>query len=149
MAMGGGSKAGAIKSDINVTPLVDVCLVLLIIFMVVTPMLQRGKDVKLPAAKELKKDGEKEKADPLIVSITPDKRVFVEQDEYIHDEELQRRLAQVMADSPDKPILLKGDMTLTFGDVRKVMNVARMAHAKGIGLGIEEIKEGAAAAAPH
>jgi biopolymer transport protein TolR len=142
MAMGGGGKAGAIKADINVTPLVDVCLVLLIIFMVVTPMLQRGKDVKLPAAKE-HKDEKKSTTDPLIVSITPDKRVYVEQDEYPQEDLLQRKLAQVIQESPEKPILLKGDMTLTFGDVRRVMNVARMAHAKGIELGVEEIKEGA------
>src|SRR3954467_15344658 len=145
MAMGGGGKQGGVKSDINVTPLVDVCLVLLIIFMVVTPMLQRGKDVKLPSAKEPKTKSEKPPADPLIVSITPDKKVYVEQDEYPTDENLQRKLAQVMMDSPEKPILLKGDMTLTFGDVRKVMNIARLAHAKGIELGVEEIKEGAAA----
>jgi biopolymer transport protein ExbD/biopolymer transport protein TolR len=143
--MGGGGKQGAVKSDINVTPLVDVCLVLLIIFMVVTPMLQRGKDVKLPAAKEPKEKSEKPKSDPLIVSITPDKKVYVEQDEYPADENLQRKLAQVMSDTPEKKILLKGDMTLTFGDVRKVMNIARLAHAKGIELGVEEIKEGGAA----
>jgi biopolymer transport protein TolR len=141
MAMGGGSKSGAIKADINVTPLVDVCLVLLIIFMVVTPMLQRGKDVKLPAAKEHKND-KKSTTDPLIVSITPDKKVFVEQDEYPQEEMLQRKLAQVISETPDKPIMLKGDMTLTFGDVRRVMNVARMAHAKAIELGVEEIKDG-------
>ena len=129
------------NSDINVTPLVDVVLVLLIIFMVVTPMLQRGKGVKLPSVRE-PKEKPKEKPDPLIVSITPDKRVYVEQDEYPSDNELQQKLARTMADSPEKPILLKGDMTLTFGDVRKVMNTARMAHAKGIGLGVEESKEG-------
>jgi len=140
MAMSAGGGKGGVKCDINVTPLVDVCLVLLIIFMVVTPMLQRGKDVKLPTAAKQKK--EKEKSDPLIVSITPDKRVFVEQDEYPGDEGLQRRLASEISNNPDKPILLKGDMSLTFGDVRKVMNVARMAHARGIGLGVEEEKGG-------
>jgi biopolymer transport protein TolR len=107
-------------------------------------MLQRGKDVKLPAAKE-PKEKPKERPDPVIVSITPDKRVFVEQDEFVGDDDLRRKLAQTISENPDKPILLKGDMTLTFGDVRKVMNVARMAHAKGIGLGIEEIKEGGTA----
>ncbi|HEY8212349.1 MAG TPA: biopolymer transporter ExbD, partial [Myxococcaceae bacterium] len=116
-------------------------LVLLIIFMVVTPMLQRGKDVKLPSVRE-PKEKPKEKPDPLIVSITPDKRVFVEQDEYPSDDSLQQKLAQTMADSPEKPILRTGDTTLTFGDVRKVMNIARMAHAKGIELGVEELKEG-------
>jgi biopolymer transport protein TolR len=144
MAMGGGSKQGGVKSDINVTPLVDVCLVLLIIFMVVTPMLQRGKSVKLPSVKEPKEKKENPK-DPLIVSVTPDKKIYVEQEEFPSDEELERKLSQVMSDSPEKPILLKGDMTLTFGDVRKVMNIARKANAKGIELGVEEIKEGAAA----
>jgi biopolymer transport protein ExbD len=108
-------------------------------------MLQRGKDVKLPTAKEQKDKPPKAKSDPLIVSITPDKKVFVEKDEYPQEADLQRKLAQVMSDSPEKAILLKGDMTLTFGDVRRVMNVARMAHAKGIELGVEEIKEGATA----
>ena len=141
MGMSGGGKQGAVKCDINVTPLVDVCLVLLIIFMVVTPMLQRGKDVKLPSVKEPKEKSTKEKSDPLILSITPDKRVYVEQDEYPSDDALQRKLEQVMSDNPEKPILLKGDMTLTFGDVRKVMNIARQAKAKGIALGVEEVKE--------
>jgi biopolymer transport protein ExbD/biopolymer transport protein TolR len=143
--MGAGGSKGGVKADINVTPLVDVCLVLLIIFMVVTPMLQRGKDVKLPAAKEQKKDKPDAAKDPLILSITSDKKVYVEQDEYQGDEALERRLATEISNNPEKPILLKGDMTLTFSDVRKVMNVARMAHAKGIELGIEEIKEGATA----
>src|SRR3954462_10897303 len=144
MAFGaGGGSPDEVKGDINVTPLVDVCLVLLIIFMVVTPMLQRGKDVKLPSAKAQKDKKEAPKTTaPLIVSITPDKRIYVEQDEYPSEDALQQKLAQTMAESPEKPILLKGDMTLTFGDVRKVMNIARMAHAKGIELGVEELKEG-------
>ena len=141
MGMAAGGKQG-VKSDINVTPLVDVVLVLLIIFMVVTPMLQRGKGVKLPAAKQQKEN--KDKPDPIIVSITPDKRVYVEQDEYPSMDDLQRRLTSDLANHPEKPLLLKGDMSLTFGEVRKVMNVARMAHARGIELAIEEIKEGAA-----
>ena len=146
MGISAGGGRGGPKSDINVTPLVDVVLVLLIIFMVVTPMLQRGKDVKLPAAKQ-QKDEKKVKGDidPLIVSITPDKKVYVEQDEYSDDAALQERLSQALSSDMTKPILLKGDMTLTFGDVRKVMNIARMAKAKGIELGVEEIKEGQSA----
>ncbi len=70
MAMGVGPSRG-IKSDINVTPLVDVVLVLLIIFMVVTPMLQRGKDVKLPRAAKV--EAEKKKTDPIIISVTTEK----------------------------------------------------------------------------
>ena len=75
MAMGGGSGKG-VKNEINVTPLVDVVLVLLIIFMVVTPMLQRGKDVRLPQAQ--KTDEESKEADPLVLSLTDDKRIWIE-----------------------------------------------------------------------
>jgi biopolymer transport protein TolR len=131
----GGSKG--VKSDINVTPLVDVVLVLLIIFMVVTPMLQRGKDVKLPKAQKTEK--EKKDADPLILSITPDKQMFLEQDKY-DDENLEKAIAGKLEGNPGRMILLKGDESLTFGDVRKVMNIARKAGAKGISLGVEELK---------
>ena len=76
MAMAAGGRGG-IKSDINVTPLVDIVLVLLIIFMVVTPMLQRGKDVKLPVATKQKHEEGKD-VDPMIVSVTADKRIWLE-----------------------------------------------------------------------
>src|SRR3954463_12080848 len=77
MAMGVGPSRG-VKNSINVTPLIDVVLVLLIIFMVVTPMLQRGKDVRLPEATNI--DQEKKETDPLIVSVTIDKKVWIETD---------------------------------------------------------------------
>jgi biopolymer transport protein TolR len=138
MAMGGGGKPGEVKSDINVTPLVDVCLVLLIIFMVVTPMLQRGKDVRLPKAQ--KTEEEKKSADPIILSITPDKKMYLEQDNY-DDESMETALKGKLDNSPNRKILLKGDQVLTFGDVRKVMNIARKAGAKGVALGVEELKK--------
>src|SRR5438874_13415817 len=79
MAFGpGGGSPDEIKGDINVTPLVDVCLVLLIIFMVVTPMLQSGVDVLLPAGPHAEKKPGKE--GDLIVSITTDATVFIVQD---------------------------------------------------------------------
>jgi biopolymer transport protein TolR len=137
MGMGGGGKGG-VKSEINVTPLVDVVLVLLIIFMVVTPMLQRGKDVHLPKANQ--SDPEKKDADPIILSVTTDKRTFIENDAY-DDENLEKGLKTRLDTTPGRKILLKGDETLTFGDVRKVMNIARKAGAKGVALGVEETKK--------
>jgi len=127
-----------VKSDINVTPLVDVVLVLLIIFMVITPMLQRGKDVKLPKAQKTEK--EKKDADPMILSVTPDKLTYLEQDKY-DDTSLEKAIAAKLVVSPGRKVLLKGDQELTFGDVRKVMNIARKAGAKGISLGVEEVKQ--------
>ena len=137
MAMTGGSRGG-IKSEINVTPLVDVVLVLLIIFMVITPMLQRGKDVQLPKA--TKSDKEKKDADPIIVSVTPDKRIYIETDAFT-EEEFAAQLTRKLIEKPHRKILLKGDNSLAFEDVRRVMHLARKAGAKGISLGVEEVKK--------
>ena len=137
MSMAVGPNQG-IKNEINVTPLVDVVLVLLIIFMVVTPMLQRGKDVRLPRAQQIEKN--EKKADPIIVSITPDKHLYVEHDLY-DDKGFEQRLKEEYTQKEGRPILLKGDQSLAYGDIRKVMNLARKAGAKGISLGVEEIKD--------
>jgi biopolymer transport protein ExbD len=135
MAFGGSSKG--IKNEINITPLVDVVLVLLIIFMVITPMLQRGKDVHLPTAK--KTDEEKKDADPLVVSLTEDKRTWVESNPY-DDDGLAEKLKSELAVMPGKKILVKGDERLTFGDIRHVMDIARKSGARGVGLAVEEQK---------
>src|SRR5678815_992740 len=134
MAMATGGKRG-VMADIDVTPLVDVVLVLLIIFMVVTPMLQRGKDVKLPIA--TKQKDQAEAPDPVIVSITPDKRIWLEKDP-VSDDQLKQALAGKIAAEPWKPILVKGDQSLTFGDVRRVLKDAQDAKAKSVKLGVEE-----------
>ncbi|HZH78521.1 MAG TPA: biopolymer transporter ExbD [Archangium sp.] len=141
MGMAVGGPQGGPKSDINVTPLVDVVLVLLIIFMVVTPMLQRGKSVTLPKATKVedeKKTGTD--PDPLILSITADKKTFVEQDEF-DAAGLEGKLRETLAYLPNKKLLLKGDSTLSVGDVRQVMEITRKAKAKKIFLGVEEQKK--------
>jgi biopolymer transport protein TolR len=138
MAMTGGP-SGEIRAAINVTPLVDVVLVLLIIFMVVTPMLQRGKDVQLPGAK--KTDEEQKSGDPLILSVTSDLRVWVENDAYPDDQALQDRIRDTLAGNPGRTVLLKGDASLTFGAVRKVMDIARQGGAKGVALAVQKVSE--------
>jgi biopolymer transport protein ExbD len=125
------------QADINVTPLVDVVLVLLIIFMVVTPMLQRGKDVKLPQATKQKHDESKTEVDPMIVSVTADKRIWLEKDP-VTDDGLKQALGSKLAAEPWKPILVKGDQSLVFGDVRRVLKDAQEAKAKSVKLGVEE-----------
>jgi biopolymer transport protein ExbD len=135
MAMTPGARGG-IRSDINVTPLVDVVLVLLIIFMVVTPMLQRGKDVMLPQAKVI--DEEPGSGDPLILSITSDRRVWVDQEAY-DPAGLERRLRAEVAAQPTRPFLLKGDRRVTVGAVRRVMAIARKAGARGVRIAVEQV----------
>ncbi|QRN94494.1 biopolymer transporter ExbD [Archangium violaceum] len=139
MGMSVGGPSGGPKAEINVTPLVDVVLVLLIIFMVITPMLQRGKNVELPKAREIEK-----KRDPqdnaLILSVTPDKKLYLDNDS-LDEKALEERLREELAKDPVRKILLKADNSLRVGDVRKVMNVARKAKARRVSLGVEELKE--------
>ena len=137
MAMSVGGSGKGVKAEINITPLVDVVLVLLIIFMVVTPMLQRGKDVRLPQVH--KPDSENKDGDPLILSLTLDKKTYLEQS-MMDEAALSDQLRQEFAAQPNRKILLKGDDRLTYGDIRKVMEVARKAGAKGISLGVQELK---------
>jgi len=134
--MGGGSSKGQ-NNSINVTPLIDVVLVLLIIFMVVTPMLQRGKDVRLPQAEKISQEAKE--SDPLIVSVTSDKKVWIESDE-APEATFGEQLKKALGDQ-NKKILLKGDERLTFGDVRQVMNKMREAGAKNVSIGVEEKKK--------
>ncbi len=133
MSMAVGPNRG-VKSDINVTPLVDVCLVLLIIFMVVTPMLQKGKDVNLPKAHKI--DAEGKGTEPLIVSITRDHKVWLDKNQ-VTDEQLQDGIAS----ASEKHVLLKGDSSLTCGDVRRVLKIAEAAKARGVELAVEELKD--------
>lgn len=138
MGMAGGSKGGA-NSNINVTPLVDVVLVLLIIFMVVTPMLQKGKDVELPKAAKRDDSGGKKDSDPLFLSVTADGKMYLDQDE--HDaENLKAMLELELLKNPKKKILLKGDSSLSYGEVKRVMKVAQDAKAKSISLAVQEVK---------
>jgi biopolymer transport protein TolR len=137
MAMSTGGRKG-IKNEINITPLVDVVLVLLIIFMVVTPMLQRGKDVRLP--KSHTTDEENKEGDPIILSLTKDKTIYIESSAFTQAK-VEDELARILKATPGRKILLKGDASLTVMDVRKAMDIARKAKAKSIALGVEELKE--------
>ena len=122
MAFGaGGGSPDEVKGDINVTPLVDVCLVLLIIFMVVTPMLQQGVDVLLPAGAHAEKRPGKE--GDLIISIKQDGSVFVS-DKWIPDKNLATYLQAEYQKDPSRAVMLKADKRINFGKVRLVMKAA-------------------------
>jgi biopolymer transport protein TolR len=135
MAFGGASRG--IKNDINVTPLVDVVLVLLIIFMVVTPLLQRGKDVNLPKARTT---DETKKADALVISIPADGSIWVETTR-VDLSSLRSKLAESLGRDPSRKILIKGDESLQVKDVRAVMADAKIAGAKGVALAVEQVKQ--------
>ncbi len=139
MAVSPGA-SGGVRSEINVTPLVDVVLVLLIVFMVVTPMLQRGKDVLLPRAKVV--DADPGSGDPLVLSITSDRSVWIDKTPY-DPAELEQRLRDEVAAQPTRPLLLKGDTRVTVSELRKVMAAARRAGARGVRIAVEQVEAGA------
>jgi biopolymer transport protein TolR len=130
-----------VKSTINVTPLVDVCLVLLIIFMVVTPMLQKGVDVALPETHQPEKMPENSKQ--LDVSIKQDGSVFVGPN-WVPNDQLAGTLKSVHDQTPDKSVVLKGDRRLRYKRVREVMRFINEAGFSRVGLVTEKIKTGAA-----
>jgi biopolymer transport protein TolR len=132
MGMSTGNEPGAVKSDINVTPLVDVCLVLLIIFMVVTPMLQKGVDVQLPET--AKPEKMPEGAKQVTVAIKLDGTVYLEKNPLKTKAERVQAFKELFANSPQKDIVIKADKRLKYKDVRDVMRVINEAGFSGVGL---------------
>ena len=136
--------SGGYRSDINVTPLVDVMLVLLIIFMVVTPMLQRGKGVELPTVPKPEKQSDEGK--DLIVSVeymrrgaSFDYNIYIG-DQLVDANSLRTRLQDELRKDASREVYLKGDRKLNYGSVRKVMEVCHEAGFTQVKLATEEIK---------
>jgi len=118
MAMQAGGRGG-LNSDINVTPFVDICLVLLIIFMVVTPMLQEGIQINLPFARNTVKH-EDDDAHAIVVAVKNADTVFVQRKRIPRDQYLAE-MTEVHDRMSDKSVLIKADRAMKYGDVRKVM----------------------------
>ena len=133
-------EAPEVRSDINVTPLVDVCLVLLIIFMVVTPMLQKGVDVALPETADPEKMPESEKQ--LEVSVKADGNVFIGQN-WVTEEQLPAQFEEIHANNPERQVVVKADRRLKYKEVRKVMRLLNEAGFTRVGLITEREGEGA------
>jgi len=119
------------KSDINVTPLVDVCLVLLIIFMVVTPMLQKGKPVMLPQTERPDKKPESDKE--LLISVQSDKTIFIDT-KWFPDKEFAAKMKELGERSSNKDVLVKADQRLNYGDVKNVMRMIKDGGFERVGL---------------
>lgn len=139
----GDDHGAAAQSGINVTPLVDVCLVLLIIFMVVTPMMGRGKDVKLPTLVDAT---EHKEGDQVFVSVT-DEGVWINQDQFTTrgdfldavQDHLKVALGKKAASGSDAgpPLFIKGDQSTSFGRVRVVMEWLNQAQLEDIALVVD------------
>jgi biopolymer transport protein ExbD len=133
-----GSAEGDVRSDINVTPLVDVVLVLLIIFMVVTPMLQKGVPVELPITKEPGKKPDSE--NQVIVSVKSDATIYIEQN-WVPKTEFVGQLREMHDRNPSREILIKGDARLMYKDIKKVMDMINEAGFENVGLITEKVED--------
>ncbi|RME28865.1 MAG: biopolymer transporter ExbD [Deltaproteobacteria bacterium] len=117
-----GDKKGGLMADINVTPLVDVVLVLLIIFMVITPMLSSGVDVKLPDASS--STTVNDAGQHLVVSIREDGAIFVDTKRSSLDKIIEDLNAEWRKE-PNRSLLIKGDKNLRWKQVHAVMDKVR------------------------
>ncbi len=124
------TKAG-LNSEINVTPLVDVCLVLLIIFMVVTPMLQKGVPINLPITEDPEKTPDTEKQ--LQISVKSDGSVYLGPT-VVRKDQVQSQLEEIHQRTPDREIAVKGDRTVKYGDVLDVLKSLREVGFNNVGL---------------
>ena len=125
-----GSK---VSSEINVTPMVDVMLVLLIIFMVVTPMLQKGISVDMAKVNNPEQMPDADKEDALLVSITRDGKVYFGSEQVAVDT-LTSKVKDRLANKPDKRVYVKADMRTRFGGVVQVVDSVRAAGVDDLGL---------------
>ncbi len=124
-------------SEINVTPLVDVMLVLLIIFMVTAPMMQQGIKVDLPQARAQSFKAQEEK---LMITVTRDEKIFVNKNPYTLDE-LGKTLKAIQAYRKDKQVFLKADKDVPYGFVVRVMSEIKTAGIQELGMVTEPLHE--------
>ena len=128
---GGGRRR--IMADINITPLTDVFLVLLIIFMITTSAMMKPEDVQLPENAE-----EQEETQGVLVTMTPSREIYVN-DRPINadDPTVVSALRDALANSKDKVVILAGDRQVVLGEVVRVLGLAREAGASGFALASE------------
>jgi biopolymer transport protein ExbD/biopolymer transport protein TolR len=140
------AQVGRTVSDINVTPMVDVMLVLLIIFMVITPMLQKGVSVDLAIAHKPRSMSDADKEDAVLVTRTRDGNIYLGQDP-VSIEDLHARIKDRIVMKLDRTVFVKSDASAKYGTVVEAINNIRAAGVEQLGLITEKV-EGRPGAAP-
>jgi biopolymer transport protein ExbD len=140
MAMGSGSGRGEVNSDINVTPMADVMLVLLIIFMVITPMLQKGQSVDLARTRNPVDMKEADRDDAVLVAVTRDGKFWLNQDR-VNIDDLAAKVNDLLATRLEKTVFVKSDFRAKYGDVVQVIDGIRNAGVDRVGLLTERLDD--------
>src|SRR5688572_6744997 len=131
MSMNVGGARGGINSEINVTPLVDVMLVLLIIMMIIAPLLQKGVNVRLPTATN--SADKPETQDQTVVGVTQDGQYWVN-GVSVSDADVRTRVDDILEGKKDRILLIKADEDAPYGRVMEVMDTLRAAGIEDMGL---------------
>ena len=126
--LGGG---GGVKSDINVTPLVDVMLVLLIIMMIVAPLLQQGVSVKLPVATNTQEKPDTQ--EQTVLAIDSNRRLYLNAVPVLKDD-LQRRVTEILENKKDRIVIIKADEDVEYSAVMDAMDALRASGIEDMGL---------------
>jgi biopolymer transport protein TolR len=130
MAMDSGQGRGQMVSQINVTPLVDVMLVLLVIFMVTAPIIQQGVEVTLPSVKAEALPGKEEQ---FVVSITKDSQIFLN-DAKLSADDLTGKLKAIANERPDRQVFIRADDQVPYGQVIRTMAAIKAAGIENVGM---------------
>ena len=140
MGMSSGGNRGGAMSDINVTPLVDVMLVLLIIFMVTAPLITQGVEVELPKTKARPLDGDEKK---VVLSLTKDKQIFIgtNTEAPIPLDQLETKLKTNAKLQAEREIFLHADRSLEYGYVVDVMAIIKRAGIENLGMVTDPLQE--------
>lgn len=131
MSMDLGGAKGGVKADINVTPLVDVMLVLLIIMMLIAPMLEQGVAMKLPTANNA--SDKPQSADQTIVAIGANKSMYVNAKQ-VSEQELGTRVQELIESKTEKIVIIRADQDVEYGAVMAAMDQLRQVGIEDIGL---------------
>ena len=137
MALAKRDEGKKVNSDINVTPMVDVMLVLLIIFMVITPMLQHGRGVELAKTTNPEQMPDADKEDAILIAVTRDNKVFFGND-LIGADQLSDKVRDRLANKVDKRVYVKADARAKYGSVVAVVDNVRSAGVDQLGLLTEQ-----------
>jgi biopolymer transport protein ExbD len=132
-------RGGGEVSEINVTPMVDVMLVLLIIFMIITPLLQKGVSVDLAKAHNPRKMPAAEKTDAVELAVTRDGKVFLNAKPIVMGD-ITKQVDDLMSNKLNKVVFIKSDSRAKYGDVVSVVDNVRAAGVEQLGLITEEVQ---------